>query len=71
MSLLVVVAALVLAYVCVVAFVMTLLVAAKRSDADIEAAHRTMRRRDAGRDDRDKAEKEEQPAEIAGRRRAG
>ena len=70
MSLLVIVAV-VVAYLCVVAFALSLLAAAKRADTDMEDAYRRHRRRRPTPDDRQVAGEEERPAEIAGRRRAG
>jgi hypothetical protein len=67
---LLIVAAAVVAYLFVVAFVMTLLMAGKRADADLERARRALGRRGARWDDRGVAE-EDPPEEITVRRRAG
>ena len=65
------VAAVVVAYLCIVAFVMTLLASAKRADTEIENDYRRLLRQRARLDDRRMAEEEERPAEISVRRRAG
>ena len=61
MSLLVV-AAVVLAYLCIVTVVMALLVSAKRADAKIEDGYRTLLRQRAKLDGRRVAGEEERPA---------
>ena len=67
-----VVAALVLAYLCVVAFVMAMLAAASRADAAIDRAFRALCQSDARWDDRRMAEEGEEPsAEMSAHRRAG
>ena len=70
MSLLVIAVA-VVAYLCVVAFVMSLLVAAKRAEMDLQDDYRRLRRRRATWEDRRMAGEEERPAEISVHRRAG
>ena len=64
------IAALVLAYLCIVAFVIAMLASAKRADADMKTAYRALRRSNAGWGDRRMTE-EEPPAEISAHRRAG
>jgi hypothetical protein len=65
------VAAVVVAYLCLVAFVMTLFVSATRADTEIERDHRSLGRRDVTWDDRHMGGEEERPADISVRRRAG
>jgi len=64
------IAAVALAYLCIVAFVMALLVAAKRADTELENDYRTLRRRRGRRGDRHMDEEEERIPEISVRRRA-
>jgi hypothetical protein len=70
MSLLVIVAVIV-AYLCVVAFAVSLLAAAKQADTAMEDAYRRHRLRRPPPADREGAGEEERPAEMAGRRRGG
>ena len=70
MSLMAVVAVAV-AYVCIVAFALSLLASAKRADTVFENEHRRLHRRRGSRDDRHTVGEEEPLAENAVRRRAG
>ena len=67
MSLLIV-AAVVVSYVCFITFVMALLMTAKRADTEAASAHRRLHRRRARWDHRRVAEVEERPVELSGRR---
>ena len=70
MSLMAVVAVAV-AYLCIVAFVLSLLASAKRTDAALENEHRRLHRRRESTDDRHTVGEEDPLAENAVRRRAG
>jgi hypothetical protein len=58
------IAAVVVAYLCFVAFVMALLAAAKRGDKELERAHRALGRRRRRWDDRHVVEEEDRSEEI-------
>ena len=65
------IAAVVLAYLCIVFLVMTLLASAKRADTEIENGYRTLLRQRARVSDRRVGEEEERPVEVSVRRRPG
>jgi signal transduction histidine kinase len=68
MSLLAIVVLVVVAWLCIVVLVMSLLLASKRADADAEDAHRRLARGRERRDERRRIAESERPEEISARR---